>query len=54
MSTSSEILTHFDPKLPLQLNCDGSSSEAGAELFHIFPNGDIRPIEFASKTLSKA
>lgn len=50
----SDILTHFDPKLPLQLACDASPYGVGAVVSHIMPNGVERPIDFASRTLSKA
>lgn len=50
----SNVLTHFDPKLPLQLACDASPYGVGAVVSHIMPSGEERPIAFASRTLSKA
>ena len=50
----SNALTHFDPKLPLQLACDASPYGVGAVVSHIMANGEERPIAFASRTLSKA
>ncbi|KAL6473975.1 hypothetical protein MHYP_G00175360 [Metynnis hypsauchen] len=50
----SKVLTHFNPKLPLQLACDASPYGVGAVLSHIMPSGDDRPIAFASRTLNRA
>lgn len=50
----SDVLTHFNPKLPLQLACDASPYGVGTIVSHIIPNGEERPIVFASRTLSKA
>nr|XP_033477362.1 uncharacterized protein K02A2.6 [Epinephelus lanceolatus] len=52
--TTSEVLTHFNPSLPLQLACDASPYGVGAVISHILPNGEERPIAFASRTLNKA
>lgn len=51
---NSEVLTHFDPALPLQLACDASPYGVGAVVSHIMPDGTDKPIAFASKTLNKA
>ncbi|KAL0193255.1 hypothetical protein M9458_011551 [Cirrhinus mrigala] len=50
----SKALTHFDPALPIQLACDASPYGVGAVLSHIMPNGQEKPIAFASRSLSKA
>ncbi|KAJ7990617.1 hypothetical protein DPEC_G00302250 [Dallia pectoralis] len=50
----SEALTHFDPALPIQLACDASPYGVGAVVSHIMPNGEEKPIAFASRTLNKA
>ncbi|XP_039518223.1 uncharacterized protein K02A2.6-like [Pimephales promelas] len=50
----SGVLTHFNPKLPLQLACDASPYGVGAVISHIMPSGEERPIAFASRTLNKA
>ena len=43
---------HFDPSLPIELAGDASAYGIGAAISHIFPNGQERPIVFASHTLS--
>ena len=51
---SSEVLVHYDPDLALKLDCDASAYRIGAILSHTFPNGEEKPIAYASWTLSKA
>ena len=50
---SSRVLVHFDDSLPLVLSCDASPYGIGAVLSHIMPNGDERPVSFASRTLTE-
>ena len=52
--SSKQVLTFYDPKLPLKVDTDASSGGIGAVLSHILPNGEERPIEFISRTLSPA
>lgn len=52
--TSSQVLTHFNPSLALQFACDASPYGVGAVLSHVMPNGEEKPIAFASRTLNKA
>ena len=52
--TASEVLTHFNPSLPIQLACDASPYGVGAVISHVLPNGQDKPIAFASRTLNKA
>ena len=52
--TLTEVLAHFDPKVPLGLACDASTISIGAVLYHRYENGMERPIAYASKTLTKA
>ena len=50
---SSRVLVHFDKSLPLVLSCDASPYGVGAVLVHTMPNGDERPVAFASRTLTE-
>ena len=51
---SSQVLAHYDGNLPLCLACDASPYGVGAVLSHIMPNGEERPVAFASRTLSSS
>ena len=44
---SPEVLTHFEPSLPIKVTCD-------AVLSHILLDSSERPVAFISRTLSKA
>ena len=52
--TSSTVVVHFNPELPIILACDASAYGVGAVLAHKMPDGSERPVGFASRTLSKA
>ena len=52
--TSTDVLPHYDPKLPLGLACDASSIGVGRVLFHKYLDGSERPIAYASKSLTSA
>ena len=54
MLCSEQVLTLYDSKLPVKLDTDASGQGLGAVLSHVFPDGQERPIEFISRTLSKA
>lgn len=51
---SPRLLVHFNPDLPIVLECDASQYGIGAVLSHRFPNGVERPIAYASRSLSPA
>ena len=53
MITSEQVPTHYDPSLSLRLACDASLVGIGAVLSHVMSDGTGRPIDFASRTLSK-
>ena len=52
--SSENVLTFYDPKLPLKLDTDASSRGLGAALSHVMEDGSERPIEYISRTLSAA
>ena len=52
MLTSSSVLAHFDPTLPIKLAADASAYGVGAVIAHVQPDGSEKPIAFASRTLS--
>ena len=52
--TSSHILIHYNPSLPIRLATDTSQYVIGAVLSHVTPDGVEKPIAFASRTLSKS
>lgn len=48
------ILTNYFPDLPVKLYTDASTCGLGAALMHVFKDGTMRPIEFASRSLTTA
>eukprot|EP00731_Ephydatia_muelleri_P009139 Em0004g1477a len=54
MLSSTQVLTPYDPKLPLRLAADASAYGLGAVLSHEWPDGSECPIAFASRTLASA
>ena len=51
---SAKVLVHYNPQLPVKLDCDASSTGIGAVLSHQMLDGTERPIAFASRSLTKA
>jgi len=51
---SSQVLVHFNPRLPIILACDASAHGIGAVLSHKSPDGSEKPIGFVSRTLTNA
>ena len=52
--TSSQVLTHSNSTLPVKMAADASAYGVGAVISHILPDGDEKPIAFASRTLTSA
>ena len=52
--TSDQVLTHYNPDLPLRIACDASPFGLGAVLSHVMSDGSERPIAFASRSLTKS
>ena len=54
MLKSSTVLVHYNPDLPLLLNCDASPVGVACILSHVMPDGSERPVMYASRTLQQA
>ena len=52
--TSSNVLVLYDPNLPVVLECDASQYGIGAVILHRLPNGDEKPIAYASRSLNSS
>ncbi|XP_072178233.1 uncharacterized protein [Diadema setosum] len=50
---ASDCLIHYDPQLPISIATDASPIGIGAVLSHVLPDGTERPIQFASRSLTK-
>ena len=49
---SSKVLVHYNPALLIKLAADASAYGVGAVISCILPNGNEKPIAFASRTLT--
>lgn len=52
--TTSPVLVHYDPSLPLRMAADASAYGIGAVISHVLPSGEEKPVAFCSRTLSPA
>ncbi|XP_047988541.1 uncharacterized protein K02A2.6-like [Leguminivora glycinivorella] len=52
MLTAGDTLVHYDLKKPVVITCDASQYGLGAVLEHRMEDGSLRPIMFASRTMS--
>ena len=52
MITSKQVLTRYDPALPVRLAYDASLTGIGAVLSHVMPDGSERPVAFTSQSLT--
>ncbi|XP_053699347.1 uncharacterized protein K02A2.6-like [Sabethes cyaneus] len=48
------LLTHYDPALPIIVDADASQSGIGACLMHQFPDGTLKAVAHASRSLTSA
>ena len=53
MITLDLVLAHYDESIPLKLHCDASFRGLSAVIFHVYSGARRRPINFASRSLSK-
>ena len=52
--SSSNVLVHYNPSLPVILESDATQYGIRAVILHHFPNGDERPIAYASRSLNSS
>ena len=52
--SSSKVLAHYNPQLPIIVSSDASAYGIGSVLSHRMPDGSEKPVAFASRSLSPA
>lgn len=52
--TQNTVLVHYDPNKPIVVAADASPVGVGCVISHIMPNGEERPVAFASRTLTSS
>lgn len=52
--SSDLLLTHYNPKLPIIVAADASKDGIGSVLMHQFPDGNIKVVQHASRSLTPA
>lgn len=52
--SSDQVLVHFNPDLPIVLSTDASNNAVAGVLSHAFQDGQLKPIAFVSRALSKS
>ena len=52
--TSSCVLVHYNPNLPIRMAGDASAYGVGMVISHVMPDGSEQPIAFTSRTLSNS
>ena len=45
---------YYDSSLPITLDSDAFPYGLGAVIFHVYPNGEEKPIAYASRTLASS
>ena len=48
------LLTHFNPNLPISISADASGYGLGAVILHQFPDGKVKAIQHAARSLTPA
>ena len=52
--TTSRVLAHYDPDLPMKMAADASAYGIGTIISHVYLDGAEKPIAFASRTLTSS
>ena len=53
LTSAKAVLAQFDPEFPVELSVDASPYGLGVDIMHVYPNGNRRPIVYASQTLNE-